>query len=59
MTPEIMALDEAAAFLRMHPQTLRRSQCPRSKLGGRIVFERDILLAWVRAHRSHNLADVA
>lgn len=55
----VMALEEAADFVRLHPQTLRRSTCPRSKIGGRLLFERDVLLAWIAAHRSHNLAAVA
>jgi hypothetical protein len=59
MTDAIMTLDEAAAFCKLHPQTLRRSQCPRSKLGGRILFERAVILQWVAAHRSHELAAVA
>jgi hypothetical protein len=56
---EVMTLEEAAAFVRLHPQTLRRSTCPRSKIGGRLLFERAQLLAWVAAHRSHELAAVA
>ena len=55
----VMALEEAADFVRLHSQTLRRSTCPRSKIGGRLLFERDVLLAWIAAHRSHNLAAVA
>lgn len=55
----VMTLEEAAAALRLHPQTLRRSTCPRSKLGNKLRFERDVVLAWVAAHRSHHLAEVA
>ena len=57
--PVVFSLEEAAEFLRLHPQTLRRSTCPRSKIGNRLLFERDVMLAWVAAHRSHNLAEVA
>jgi hypothetical protein len=53
---DVMSLEEAAAFVRLHPQTLRRSTCPRSKIGGRLLFERAVVLAWVAAHRSHELA---
>jgi hypothetical protein len=56
---DVMSLEEAAAFVRLHPQTLRRSTCPRSKIGGRLLFERAVVLAWVAAHRSHELAAVA
>lgn len=57
--PPVMTLDEAADALRLHPQTLRRSTCPRSKIGNKLRFERDVVLAWLAAHRSHNLAAVA
>lgn len=59
MTPDVMTLEEAAAYVRLHPQTLRRSTCPRSKIGGRLLFERAVLLAWIAAHRTHQLAEVA
>jgi hypothetical protein len=59
MPDDILDLAAAAAFVKLHPQTLRKSTCPRSKIGGRLLFERHILLAWVASHRSHELAAVA
>lgn len=59
MNDDILDLPEAAAFVKLHPQTLRKSTCPRSKIGGKLLFERHILLEWVAAHRSHQLAAVA
>ncbi len=58
-SPDVLTLDEAAELLRLHPQTVRRSTCPRSKIAGKLRFERAVVLAWVAAHRSHNLAEVA
>jgi hypothetical protein len=56
----VFDLECAAWFCgRIDPQTLRRSTCPRSKIGGRLLFERDVLLKWVNAHTSHKLAEVA
>jgi predicted DNA-binding transcriptional regulator AlpA len=57
--PEVLTLEEAGALVRMHPQTLRRSTCPRSKIGGRLRFLRSVVLQWVASHQSHALADVA
>ncbi len=58
---EVFNLECAAWFLgQIDPQTLRRSQCPRSTpTGGKLLFERSILLQWVAAHRSHELAPTA
>jgi predicted DNA-binding transcriptional regulator AlpA len=56
---EVMTLEEAAELVRMHPQTLRRSTCPRSKIGGRLRFLRSVVLEWIAAHQSHQLAAVA
>jgi hypothetical protein len=55
----ILTLTEAAQLLRMHPETLRRSQCPRIRNGRRITFDREIVLAWHRGHSVGTLAAVA
>jgi hypothetical protein len=54
---EVFNLEHAAWFCgQLHPQTLRRSTCPRSKPAGVLLFERSVLLQWVAAHRSHQVA---
>lgn len=59
-TAEVFNLEHAAWFVgQINPQTLRRSTCPRSKPAGILLFERAQLLAWVAAHRTHSLAEVA
>lgn len=59
VAPEVLTLEEAAELVRFHPQTLRRSTCPRSKVGGRLRFLRGVVLDWIASHQSHELADVA
>jgi hypothetical protein len=57
---EVFDLPCAAWFVgRINPQTLRRSQCPRSKVGAKLLFERAQLLAFIASRRSHQLAPVA
>ena len=51
---DILTLDEAAALVRMHPDTLRKSNAPRiqRRQRGHIRFERGPLLAWFRGERT-------
>jgi hypothetical protein len=46
----ILCLDEAAALLRVSPDWLQRSTCPRCKVGGIVRWDRETCLAWMRAH---------
>lgn len=48
---DVMTIEEAAAYLRMHPQTLREKvaagEVPGKKLANKWVFSRKQLLEWV------------
>lgn len=44
----LLTIAEAAAIIRIHPITLRKSDCPRMKIGARVLFERPAVLAWAR-----------
>ncbi|MBX9857401.1 MAG: hypothetical protein K2Y26_17860 [Gemmatimonadaceae bacterium] len=46
----ILLLDEAAALLRVEPDWLQRSTCPRARIGGVVRYDRETCLAWMRAH---------
>jgi excisionase family DNA binding protein len=50
--PEVMFLNEAAAFLRVSPRMLRRwardGRVPSSRLDRRLRFRRAALEAWLR-----------
>lgn len=46
----ILTLDEAAALLKVSPEWLQRSTCPRARIGGKVRWDRDTCLAWVRSH---------
>ena len=46
----ILTLDEAAALLRVTPDWLQRSTCPRLRVGGKVRWDRDMCIAWFRAH---------
>ncbi len=45
----ILTLDEAAALLRVSPDWLQRSSCPRIRRGGVVRYDRDVCLQWMRA----------
>jgi len=47
--PEVMTLEEAAAFLRVEPDDLREaaSQLPAFEIGGRIRIRREKLIDWI------------
>jgi hypothetical protein len=49
-TPPILTLEEAAALLRVTPEWLRKSRCPRCKVGGVVRYDRDACLGWMRGH---------
>jgi excisionase family DNA binding protein len=50
---ETMNLEEAAAFLKLHPTTLsemaRRKEVPCAKPGKRYVFIKEDLVGWIRS----------
>jgi len=56
---EVFDLKTAAAFACVSSDWLSRSDCPRAHLGRRIVFRRSVLLAFIAARESHQLAGVA
>ena len=56
--PELLTISEAAELLRAPVATLRywrhRDIGPRSfRLGRRVLYRRDDLVAWIDAHREH------
>lgn len=55
----ILLLEEAAALLRVEPEWLQRSTCPRIRIKNTVRYDRDTCLAWMRAHITPKLADVA
>lgn len=49
-TAPILTLDEAAELLRVTPRWLQRSACPRIRAGGKVRFDRDVVLTWFRSY---------
>ena len=52
----ILTLDEAAQLLRVSPDWLRKSTCPRCRVGGVVRYDRDAVVAWMRAHSTVEVA---
>jgi hypothetical protein len=52
----ILTLDEAADVLRVKPEWLRKSTCPRLRVGGVVRWDRDACIAWMRAHSTVEVA---
>jgi hypothetical protein len=50
----IITLEEAAALLLVRPNWLRRSHCPRIRMGNIVRYDRDAVIAWFRAHSTAN-----
>jgi hypothetical protein len=46
----ILTLDEAAALLKVTPDWLQRSACPRARRRRRVRWDRDTCLDWMRSH---------
>lgn len=45
----ILLLEEMAALLRVTPDWLQRSDCPRIRDGGIVRYDREVGLRWMRA----------
>lgn len=56
MHDPILTLDEAAALLRVSPEWLRKSTCPRLRVGGVVRWDREAIVAWFRAHSTVEVA---
>lgn len=52
---EVFEYDEAALFMKVSRSWLERSDVPRSKLGGRVLFLRSQLLAYVARRLTHRV----
>jgi hypothetical protein len=52
---EVLDFDGAVEFMKVSRSWLERSDVPRSKLGGRVVFLRSQLLAYVARRLSHRV----
>lgn len=46
----ILTLEEAAALLKVTPRWMQRSHCPRIRAGGKVRFDRDVILSWFRSY---------
>lgn len=55
----ILLLEEAAELLRVKAQWLQDSTCPRIRIGNTVRYDRETCLAWMRAHITPKLAEVA
>jgi len=49
-TPDILSRKEAAAFLGICMTTLDNLDIPRTKIGRRVMFRRDVLNKWIIEH---------
>jgi hypothetical protein len=48
--------EQAAAYLTVSPSWLEASDCPRCKLGRRVVYHLPTLERWALAHATHEVA---
>lgn len=46
----ILTVEEAAALLRVTPRWLKRSACPRIRAGGKVRYDRAVILDWFRSY---------
>jgi hypothetical protein len=56
MDTPILTIDEAADLLKVTPRWLQRSLCPRIRAGGKVRFDRDVILSWFRSHSDQSEA---
>jgi len=49
-TPDILSRKEAAAYLGICKATLDRLDIPRTKVGHRVMYKREVLKKWVNEH---------
>src|SRR4051812_20507821 len=52
---EVFDLETAAAFVHLHPDTLRKSDCPRSYWGSKPLFLKSQLLLYVYVRLTHRI----
>lgn len=53
----ILLLEEMAALLRVEPDWLQRSTCPRIREGGIVRYDREAGLRWFRARLTPKLEE--
>ena len=51
-----LRLEDAAKYLTVSASWLDRSDCPRSRLGRRVIYYRDELDAFALAHMTHRVS---
>lgn len=56
MDAPILTLEEAASLLRVSPRWLQRSHCPRIRAGGKVRFDRAVILEWFRSFSDRQAA---
>jgi hypothetical protein len=49
-TPDVLSRREAAAFLRICLATLDQLDVPRTKIGHRVMYKREVLSKWIDEH---------
>jgi len=59
LADEVWTLEEAAAFCRLSPDTLRRSDCPRARVNTRVVYLKSQCLLWIQLRLSHRIEGAA
>lgn len=62
LTVEVLSTQEAAAFLRRSPASIRnmvlRRQIPYRKPGGRLIFVKEELVEWIRSSPGVSIEEV-
>ena len=53
-TPDVLSRREAAAFLGICRNTLDRLDIPRTKIGRRVMFKRDVINKWLDDHTENS-----
>lgn len=48
---EILSRKETALYLGLHVNTLDRANIPHVKIGRRVVYEKQKILDWLKAHQ--------
>lgn len=53
---QMWEFEEAMEHTKLGEETLRNSQCPRAKVGSRVLFDPVETILWVRSHLTHTMS---